>query len=264
MYNYTDNIQQQSIQEIRNDINDEKIYLENFVLSVQDEISSSCNIPIKIPDKNLLNIIDKCKKWFYEHYEESVESAYLYISNKIFESNNYLIDKTILLPKDVFSVYGIHKPNSSFPLQYIEFIENSNFYNIYNNVDNDLIGYVANSYYNTMRNATLLNLSMKYSYNRLTNKLKIMGETPFNGLVLEVYRTIPDKNLFDNELFFRYVVAKARKNIAMILGVFTYNLPGNIQINFDLIQSMGQEEIDKIEEEIKTDEGVDYFFEQNS
>jgi hypothetical protein len=37
-------------------------------------------------------------------------------------------------------------------------------------------------------------------------------------------------------------------------------LPGNIKINYDLIRTEGQEEITKIEEEIKSEEGMDFFF----
>jgi hypothetical protein len=48
--------------------------------------------------------------------------------------------------------------------------------------------------------------------------------------------------------------------LSRILGTFNFNLPGNIQINYDLIRSEGQEELTKIEEEIKADEGMDFFF----
>ena len=44
------------------------------------------------------------------------------------------------------------------------------------------------------------------------------------------------------------------------MGTFNYNLPGNITINYDLINSEGQDELSSIVEEIKGDEGVDYFF----
>ena len=48
--------------------------------------------------------------------------------------------------------------------------------------------------------------------------------------------------------------------MARILGTFSFNLPGNITINYDLISGEGREEVDRVVEEIKNDEGVDYFF----
>ncbi len=63
-----------------------------------------------------------------------------------------------------------------------------------------------------------------------------------------------------DEVFYRYVVAKAKIQLSRILGTFAFNLPGGITINYDLIRSEGQEEITKIEEEVKADEGMDFFF----
>ena len=58
----------------------------------------------------------------------------------------------------------------------------------------------------------------------------------------------------------RYCVGQAKVQLARIVGTFQFNLPGNITINYDLISSEGKDEIAAIVEEIKGDEGVDYFF----
>jgi hypothetical protein len=52
----------------------------------------------------------------------------------------------------------------------------------------------------------------------------------------------------------------AKIQLSRILGTFSFNLPGNITINYDMISSEGREEVDRVVEEIKGDEGVDYFF----
>jgi hypothetical protein len=64
--------------------------------------------------------------------------------------------------------------------------------------------------------------------------------------------------LFGDEIFFRYVAAKVMISLGQKLAIFGYNLPGGITINADIIQSMGQDELDKVIEEIKTDEGTDW------
>jgi hypothetical protein len=42
------------------------------------------------------------------------------------------------------------------------------------------------------------------------------------------------------------------------MGIFGFNLPGNISINADNIQSLGEAELERVLEEIKGDEGVDW------
>ena len=123
----------------------------------------------------------------------------------------------------------------------------------------NLMYYVINSsFIDTARQILLPQIS--YSYNRLTKKFRFQGKLPKHTCVFQVYSTIPDCNLFQDEIFIRYCIGKAKMQLARILGTFSFNLPGNITINYDMIASEGKEEIDSIIEEIKGDEGVDYFY----
>ena len=119
--------------------------------------------------------------------------------------------------------------------------------------------YVINSsFIDTARQVLLPQIS--YSYNRLTHKFRFQGELPTHACIFQVYNTIPDCALFQDEMFIRYCIAKAKMQLARILGTFSFNLPGNITINYDMIATEGKDEIDAIIEEIKGDEGVDYFY----
>jgi hypothetical protein len=71
---------------------------------------------------------------------------------------------------------------------------------------------------------------------------------------------VPVDKLMEDELFFRYVVAKCKMQLSRVIGTFDFNLPGGIKINFDLIRSEGETALEKIEEEIKSEEGMDFFF----
>ena len=44
-----------------------------------------------------------------------------------------------------------------------------------------------------------------------------------------------------------------------MIMTFGYSLPGNVTINGDMIKDDGKEELEQIKEEIKGDEGVDFF-----
>jgi hypothetical protein len=101
---------------------------------------------------------------------------------------------------------------------------------------------------------------MSYNYNYLTYKFRFMGEKPIYTVIFQVFEKIPDCDLYQEEIFFRYVVAEAKLQLARVMGTFNYNLPGNITINYDLYQSEGRDELERIKQEIKDDEGTDYFF----
>ena len=105
----------------------------------------------------------------------------------------------------------------------------------------------------------IINHTISYNYNRSSSKLFIGGETPNRDCVAQAYIKLPFEYLMKDEVFYRYVVAKCKVQLSRILGTFAFNLPGGITINYDLIRTEGQDEITKIEEEIKADEGMDFF-----
>ena len=101
---------------------------------------------------------------------------------------------------------------------------------------------------------------ISYNYNTNSKELVFLGEVPQNDVVLTVYEELPIGYLMKDEIFFRYVCAKAKTQLSRILGTFAFNLPGGITVNYDLLRSEGQEALEKIETEIKEDEGMDWFF----
>ena len=127
----------------------------------------------------------------------------------------------------------------------------------------NMMYYTLNLYWLDMA-SHLINHTISFNYNRLSHRLFFGGETPNRDCVARCYAKLPMTHLMKDEIFYRYVVAKCKVQLSRILGTFNFNLPGNIQINYDLIRSEGQDELSKIEEEIKGDEGMDFFFTANS
>ena len=123
----------------------------------------------------------------------------------------------------------------------------------------DLMYYTLNMYWLDVA-SHLLTHTISYNYNRMSNKLFFGGETPTRDCVALTYSKLPIEYLMQDEVFYRYVVAKSKIQLSRILGTFNFNLPGGYQINYDLIRSEGQEEIQNITEEIKNEEGMDFFF----
>jgi hypothetical protein len=232
-------------------------------------------IPMNLPKKEVVRIIKQAKKWFYKRYEYSVSENYYILPYEVFTTTEFNKSRTILLPgaqEDgsgwIYQVYGLRQQNDmniSSSVSDADFSVQKWLYGSGNSntaIEGDsLMYYVINQkYYDLARQ--IFNNPISYSYDRLSRKLKILGDTPKKNknVVLEVSETIADYALFEDEFFQRYVVAKVKMQLGTQIMMFGYNLPGNITINGDSIKDAGKEEIDEIMEEMKGDEGVDYFF----
>ena len=52
--------------------------------------------------------------------------------------------------------------------------------------------------------------------------------------------------------------------MAQILGTFTFKLPGGVEINYQVWRDMANEEMEKIDEWIKSNRACDYFINSNT
>lgn len=258
--------------------------LNDFLEEIGSYVTGACMIPMNLPKSEVYNITKRAKKWFYKNYEYSMVENFLYIPVDVFTTEHFknrraltLPDGTTTLPDgtvlpstggEVYSVYGVFEDGSGFGTNSITFsvgdfdMERMLYGGLYGGAGvakgmENLQYYVINqSAFEMTRQVTENPLSFHYS--QQTHELKFTGDTPKKGTFLEVYETIPDCALFEDEAFFRYVAAKVMISLGQKLAIFGYNLPGNVTVNADVIQSMGQEELDKVIEEIKGDEGVDW------
>ena len=97
-----------------------------------------------------------------------------------------------------------------------------------------------------------------FRYNRLTNNLRFLGELPKKDVIVDVLVAIPDCDMYNDDLFRRYVIADCKANLGRVLGTFNYQLPGNISINVEQIANEGNAEKDSILQEIKDMSGSWY------
>ena len=162
----------------------------------------------------------------------------------------------------IYSVFGIVKVGARDMLSYINFSKYRNEYIRLSDqsvIGEDLMSFIIADAYTSLRSQLLDKLAMNYDFNHLTKKFKILGELPPDAVILKVKKTIDDNSLFEDMYFFRYVVAKCYRNLSRLYGTFQYNLPGGVTINFDNLKSMGDDEIEKIETQIQSENTADWF-----
>lgn len=99
---------------------------------------------------------------------------------------------------------------------------------------------------------------ISFRYNRLTNNLRFLGELPKSDVILDVLVRVPDCDLYNDDLFRRYVIADCKVQLSRILGSYNYNMPGNITINVDSIADDGKTEKEQILQELKDMSGAWY------
>ena len=253
--------------------------LNAFLDELGDDITGACMVPINLPQKEIVNIIKRARKWFYKKYEYSVKENFYHIPHDVFDTEYFKKNRALTLPGPgldggggVYSVYGLYdlasgwtggggldlrfQPGSDFSMERMLFrgmYEGSGMAE----AAEELQYYVLNASMADLSRQILEN-PISYSYSSLTGELKFLGDTPKGDVVLEVYETIPDCALYEDEIFFRYVSAKIKQSIGTKLGIFKFALPGNVDFDYDAIKSMGDDELAAIEEEIKGDEGVDW------
>jgi hypothetical protein len=240
---------------------------EEFIALIQQEISVACALPFTVPVKEIERIIKFSADWFYKKYEDAVEERFVIIPKTMFQSEEFKKSRTVTVPDCVFSIFSVKKMREDFGRTYsfdgtgdfgVERLFLSDSVSIGQGTEN-MMYYVLNLSWLDLANH-IINHTVSYNFNRNSHKLFFAGETPDRDCVCQAYIKLPFEFLFADEIFYRYVVAKCKMQLSRILGTFNFNLPGNIQINYDLIRTEGQDELTKIEEEIKADEGMDFFF----
>lgn len=254
--------------------------LNLFLDEVADDITGACMVPINLPQKEIINIIKRAKKWFYKKYEYSVKENFYHIPSDVFSTDYFKSHRALNLPGPgldggggVYSVYGLYDlasgwngGGSGMDLRFqsgSDFsMERMLFRGMYEGsgmaeAAEELQYYVLNASMADLSRQILEN-PISYNYSSLTGELKFLGDTPKGDVILEVYETIPDCALYGDEIFFRYVSAKIKQSIGTKLGIFKFALPGNVDFDYDAIKSMGDDELAAIDEEIKGDEGVDW------
>ena len=238
--------------------------LNTFLDEIGDDITGACMVPINLPQKEIINIIKRAKKWFYKKYEYSVKENLYHIPNSVFSTEFFKYHRALTLPGPsidggggVYSVYGLYdlssgwngggggldvrfQGGSDFSMERMLFrgmYEGSGMAE----AAEELQYYVLNASMADLSRQILEN-PISYHYSSLTGELKFMGDTPKGDVIL----------------FFRYVSAKIKQSIGSKLAIFKFALPGNVDFDYDAIKSLGDDELSIIDEEIKGDEGVDW------
>lgn len=263
--------------------------LDELVKEIEDALSFSCALPYNLNRSEIERIIKRAKEWFHDNYQYAVEDRIFIIANSIFNHKEFRATRQLRLPDSIVTVYDVREvggsgisgnPDRDFSDSKLLGSELllSPFVG-----DNLVYRTVMYSYFDLSR-AYLLD-SFAFKWNKNSKKLTILGRDPsrsgkpgspsgnqlaqgFAGtggrdVSIRCFVALNDDDLFEDELFVRYCIAKCKIALSQMLGVFTYNLPGGVQINAGEIGAQGSTELQEVMDMINGENTPSYFLQWN-
>lgn len=251
--------------------------IEELIDFVQQDLTMSCALPKILPDAEIRRlIVDVAMKWFYINSQYAVQKIYYLVKKEAFQCDPATNYKFVKLPceiQNIIWVYpltdnslfqlGISAPNLSINLG----VTNQPYLSSYTTTVGELGVYkVVIDYFADVLNQ-LSKHTLKFDYNMNTNRFHLLTgidstvNSP-NGtnLILEAYAKIPAEDLYEYEKFRQYAVALARRQQGRLLTRYVYQLPGGYQVNGEQLLQEGNEEVKKVEDEIKGMSQSAFFF----
>lgn len=230
---------------------------------VQRELDVSFALPSQLQPSEIERIIDQSSIWFYENYREAVEMQYYIMQAAEFKKPEWYKTRTVMMPQCVVSVFEVKEVTGAGLIGSIDrdFADNKLIASeIYLSpfTGDSLVFRTAQYQFFDLTRAFFLEW-IRYDFNRRTKKCKILGRDPWRDVFFNTYVKIPDDKLYEDYYFIRYVTAKSKIALGRMLSFFDYNLMGGIKVNSMDIKTEGEQEVEKIENEIKDQDTADYF-----
>ena len=249
-----------------------------FITRVQQEVTQSCALPFALPAERIPEYILQAAQYFWQNCDFSVEERHYYIKNSDICKCNVL-NKIVQLPPQILGVHGVFKVQSGlkygamgdFSIERMMMSSYSMFGGagtVGSGMSMQGTGYNLSDVIVSMYEVNTFNQAFQapltYNYNQFSNKLVLLGDLGYSDLLIATMQRCRIQDLYNNYYFFRYVVCLCKRALSTIYGMFEFNLPGGISINYSTLSDQADSEIDKIDEWIQNNRACDYFFMPNT
>jgi len=237
---------------------------DELIQMVNDEITVSGSLPYSIPQKEMERIIRQAENWFYVNYGPAVETTYYVLPRNLFAQKDWKATRSVLLPDCVVSIQDVRDFTGGGILGTVDtdfsdnrLIASELFLSPFQS--DDLVLRTAQYSYWDLTKCFILE-RYAFDFNRNTKRLKILGRDPKRNVYILTYTKIEDYKLYDDWFFQRYITSQAKISLGRLLGTFTFNLPGGIQVDASTIKDEGQTELAEIKQRIDDENSPDWFY----
>lgn len=248
-----------------------------FIQRIIQELTQSCALNVPIPASAIPNLILQAAQFFWENDDQSIEERYYCIPYNAIEKCGP--NKTIKLPPQILSVFGVYKLNNSFNYGVLGdfslermILNNSALAAGAGGSLSDVFGTgtgynlvdIMGALYEVQTYKYMFDYPITYNYNQFSNELVLLGSLGHSDIMLQVYKRLKIQDLYKSYYFFRYCVCLGLRSMATIMGTYEFKLPGGITINYQVWRDQAEQEMDKIYEWMKENHSADYFFNTNT
>jgi hypothetical protein len=236
----------------------------DLITDIQNELTFAKALPYALPEQEIIRIITIAERYFYDNWRHAVEPRYLLLPKDVFSNALFKKDRTIRLPDCVQFVHQVReaKGGSMFGTMDQDFADNK-----FIGSEIFLTPFIGESIMYRTVLFSFLDLTkaftidtLAYDYNKNTKKLAILGRTPVAPAVLQVMKKIESEELYEDELFQRYVRAKAKIRLGDLLTSFDFNLPGGVKVNYTTLVTKADAELASVMEMMKGENSADWMF----
>jgi len=246
--------------------------LVELVDYINADLTMSGALPCILPQEEIKRLIIKdAVPWFYENYKYSVIKGYYLIPQENFKTEQFTNYKYIELPPEIQNIIwvyglesrslfelGVSAPNLSINLG----VTNQPHLSSFTTTVGELGVYktVIDGFADALNK--LSKHTLKYDFNFGSKMLHLLTYSN-NDIILDTYIQIAKEDLFEFDKFRRYAAALSKLQLGRMLTRYDFELPGGIKMNGESIRNEGQEQLDKVREEIKGQSTTAWFFTAN-
>ena len=236
----------------------------DLILDIQNELTFAKALPYALPEQEIVRIINIAEKYFYDNWRHAIEPRYLLLPKEVFANDLFKKERAIRLPDCVQFVHQVReaKGGSMFGTMDRDFADTK-----FIGSEIFLTPFIGESIMYRTVLFSFLDLTkaftidtLAYDYNKNTKKLTIMGRTPVAPTVVQVAKKIDSEELYEDELFQRYVRAKSKIRLGDLLTSFDYNLPGGVKVNYTTMVTKADAELTSVMDMMKGENSADWMY----
>ena len=246
------------------------ITFEQLIDIVQQDLTFSGALPKVLPDQEVKRMIREINlEWFYKNYQFAVQKFYYFLKYDHLARETYAMFQYFQLPEEVENItkiikmdnpsmfrLGIQAPNLSINLG----VTNQPFLTSFVTTAGDLALYRSTISYFADEINKLTKNTIYHNFNPINKRLNFLSAIEDqSSLMLECWVRIQEEELFDFEMFKRFVIGTCRSRMGELIGRFNFNMPGNFTYNANDIISQGKEMVEEVKTYIKEQSTTAWF-----
>lgn len=243
-----------------------------FVENLDNRLTMFGELPYTVPERMIIQQIKQAALLFYRTYFNAVQKVYFFIDNsdlkkfsedyfsKVFIEGfrGYMVNlhPSIRVVKDIWETNKEREFGVNELIENLQYGVNPAYYG------QSLLGinqnlYITEAACKMVEQATISTVfseSIPFDFNPLSHQLMI-GKELKRSIVLECERDVPIQNLYNDDLFDRYVYGLCKRELKRMIGSHTIQLPGDTTLNVDEICN-NLDDIERVEDILKGGSGL--------